>query len=108
MVNVSNNNIYITRGDSADIQISITESTGEEYTLQDGDTVTFTVKKTVNDTDAVISKNITDGNLHLSPDDTAGLDYGAYVYDCQLTTSDGRVCTFITPHRFQVLEEVTF
>lgn len=70
--------------------------------------MTFTVKKTVNDTDAVISKNITDGNLHLSPDDTAGLDYGAYVYDCQLTTSDGRVCTFITPHRFQVLEEVTF
>lgn len=31
MVNVNNNNIYITRGDSADIEISITESTGGGY-----------------------------------------------------------------------------
>lgn len=108
MVNVNNNNIYITRGDSADIEISITESTGEEYTLQDGDTITFTVKKSTRATDAVISKQITDWYVHLAPVDTANLDYGVYVYDCQLTTSDGRVCTFITPHIFKVLEEVTF
>lgn len=108
MVNVNNNNIYITRGDSADIAISITESTGVGYTPQDGDTITFTVKKTTNDTEAVISKTIKDGYLHLIPADTAHLDYGAYFYDCQLTTSDGRVCTFIPVHLFKVLEEVTF
>ena len=47
-----------------------------------------------------------------SPDDVilaAGRDAEIIiVYDCQLTTSDGRVCTFITPHIFKVLEEVTF
>lgn len=44
MLKVVNNNIYLTRGDSAEIELSIMQD-GKQYTLEDGDIVEFTVKK---------------------------------------------------------------
>ena len=108
MIKIRGNAIYLTRGDSADITIAITNSKGNAYDMQDGDTIAFTVKRTTTDKDALISKTADDGVIHLVPGDTESLGYGDYVYDCQLTTADGRVCTFIVPTLFRVLEEVTY
>ena len=44
--------------------------------------------------------------LHLEPNDTKTLDVGEYVYDIQLTTSDGDVDTFIAMAKLILTEEV--
>lgn len=108
MIKIRNNAIHITRGDSANINVTVANSDGTSYSLQDGDTITFTVKKTTSDKDAIISKNLSDNVIHIVPSDTSALEYGNYVYDCQLTTATGAVCTFIAPTLFKVEEEVTF
>lgn len=108
MLKVSNNNITITRGDSGVIMIHINGPDGTEYKMAEGDKAVLTVKKTTTAAKALITLDITDGMAKFKPSDTAGLDYGNYVYDCQLSTASGDVYTFITPHTFRIAEEVTF
>jgi len=98
--------LKLTRGDYASFSIGVTDASGEPYELQDGDTVTFTVKKTTKTTDVVLQKTGT--AVEILPEDTAEQKYGNYVYDCQLTYDGGRVDTFIGPCDFVITEEVTF
>lgn len=44
--------------------------------------------------------------LVLRPEDTKALKFGKYVYDIQITTKDGIVCTFIAKAQFKLTEEV--
>ncbi len=107
MQSVKNNTIYGIRGDTLVFKIALTKD-GKDYVLSDGDKLTFTVKKTTTDTDALISKDVTSGVITIDPSDTAKLDYGTYVYDVQLTTADGKVDTVVPPHQFILKDEVTF
>lgn len=100
------NTIIITRGDSACFEIDVLSPEGEPVELDESTLVTFTVKKTVNDTDALITKYGT--SVTLLPEDTSTLAYGDYVYDVQLTYQDGNIETIITPSRFEVTGEVTW
>lgn len=104
----SDDKIIITRGDSAKIRVSITDNDGNIYTPTADDKVVLTVKKTTGDKEPLITKTLVDGFIKLKPEDTEKLEYGSYVYDCQITTGSGDVYTFITPHPFVVAEEVTF
>ena len=107
MFRITDNVIEITRGDSSpDIKIEIMNNAGELYELQEGDVLEFTVKKNTTARDSLIQK--TGGIFALMPDDTSNLKYGSYVYDVQLTLSDGRVETIIEPSEFIVAPEVTF
>lgn len=98
--------ITITRGDTASFSISITDASGAAYEPQEGDTVTFTVKKSTKTDDILIQKTGT--AVQLEHEDTADLKYGTYVYDVQLTYASGAIDTFIGPADFVVTEEVTF
>ncbi len=102
-----NNTLFVTRGDSAVFGLNLTGADGNAYTLADGDKLTFTVKKTTSDKDALITKDVTT-DIVLQPSDTNGLEYGRYVYDLQLTRANGDVETIVTPSAFIVGEEVTF
>lgn len=102
---------YIVRGDSADfdIYLPILDDKGEiigEYTLQEGDTLLFTVKKNTRTTDILIQKS--GQHISLEPTDTKDLSYGNYVYDAELTYASGFVDTVILPSPFVITEEVTF
>lgn len=109
MIQVIGNDIYLTRGDSARLQIAITNDSGEPYEVQEGDEVLFTVKKTVADAMALIQKTMTEeGEILIQPADTEGLAFGRYVYDCQLKTAAGDVYTFIPPSLFKLTEEVSY
>lgn len=44
--------------------------------------------------------------LQLNPEDTKSLSFGKYVYDIQITFSDGVVYTFITNAKFNLGPEV--
>lgn len=97
-VSVKKNNITMTRGDTARIDISISNSNGETYTPQEGDIVRFAAKKSYSDETIAITKEIPIDNLQLvlEPEDTKSLDQpSTLVYDIQLTMKDGTVDTFI-------------
>ena len=106
MLTISNQNIFLTRGDTAKIALSITSGNSAYDSTKD--TVVLTVKKSTTDKEKVLRKTAVNGVITLSHDDTKNLDYGDYVYDVQLTTVAGDVYTIITPHRFRIEEEVNF
>lgn len=108
MFKVVSNNITITRGDSGTLNIRIEDPAGNDYIMREGDKAVLTVKRSTADKDALFQLPIVDGVAKIRPENTNTLDYGTYVYDCQLTTADGDVYTFISPHQFKVAEEVTF
>lgn len=108
MFRVSGSTIAITRGDTGIFTLALNDSKGAPYDFSN-DEVLFTVKKTVQDTEALIQKRIIYGeNVTILPVDTSQLPYGSYVYDIQVTTAGGIVDTVITPSPFVVKEEVTF
>lgn len=104
-----NNNITLTRGDSASIAVALKNPDNTDYTLQSGDELLFTVKYNCITEDIIIQKNISsDAIINLIPSDTASLLYGEYFYDVQLTRANGSVNTVIPPRDFIVAKEVTF
>ena len=106
MLKISNQDITLTRGDTARIKLGIA-SGGKAYDYS-ADTVVFSVKKSTATSEYVFQKTVQDGVVTILPTDTASLLYGTYVYDVQLTTAGGDVCTVITPHNFIVAQEVTW
>ena len=104
-----NNNITLTRGDSASISVALKNPDGTDYNLQSGDELLFTVKYNCITEDIIIQKDIsTDTIINLIPSDTKDLLYGEYFYDVQLTRANGSVNTVIPPRDFIVAKEVTF
>lgn len=107
MLTISNKNIFLTRGDTAKIALSITSAGSVAYDSAK-DTIVLTVKKSTTDKEKILQKTAVNGVITISHADTRNLEYGDYVYDVQLTTVAGDVCTIITPHRFRIEDEVNF
>lgn len=108
-------NISMTRGDSESITVRQFEKhDGEEpvfLPFEDGDTVYFTMRPDI-EGEIVLQKEIADfpegeAVIPFEPEDTAGLDFGDYVYDVQLTRANDTVTTLLVPARFRLEEEVT-
>lgn len=111
MLRVGNDgSIRLTRGDTARIMVSvINEIDGQEYTLQNDDRLTLTIKKTYRDSNSCFQKTISGSTIfHIEPSDTASLNFGGYTYDVQLTTSGGDVYTVVEPTTFEILPEVSW
>jgi len=115
-VKIEGNKITMTRGDTLIAEVSITDSQGDPYYPESGDTVRFALKhplmtsgnKNYKDKEPLIEKDIPINSmiLQLDPEDTKPLDFGRYVYDIELTYADGRVDTFITTAEFNLSPEV--
>lgn len=108
-IDESTNIMRLTRGDSAQFQVHIFyEDSEEEYEPTDQDTLTFSVKTSVNDTAYCFQKVIHGSNIfNIAPDDTKPYKFGNYVYDVQLNTATGEVHTVIEPTKFIIASEVT-
>lgn len=107
MLYIEGTTIKLTRGDTAYLHIPLTTSEGE-YEMSSTDTLTFSVKKSIRESDYILQKTVTGSNVfHIEPSDTAELAFTKYVYDVQLDTNNGDVFTVITPSTFEVLTEVT-
>lgn len=109
MLYIDDKTIKLTRGDTARLTVPIVNlANNGEYTMESGDILYFTVKKTAKDTDFLFQKSVTGSNsIHIRPEDTANLSFGKYKYDVQLTTATGDVYTVIEPSTFEVMEEIT-
>ena len=113
MVNIDENVITITKGDTLETKVSIfTCIEGEcvEYVPGEGDSIRFALKSSYKDEEPLIIKEIPIDTmtLRLESADTKKLDARkkAYVYDVQLTTATGVVSTFIDRGSLYVTEEV--
>ena len=97
MLDVQNEKIYLTRGDTAYLDVELTTSSGEPYTPTYGDKLYFRLKKSVNKGSLLLEReiNINTLTLELSPEDTAGLDFGSYCYEVELVTALGQHFTVI-------------
>lgn len=100
--------IRLTRGDTAYLTFIINTATEEEYVMAADDTLTLSVKKTVNDKQYLMRKTVKGTNaLKIEPSDTQGLAFARYKYDVQLTKASGDVFTIIDVSVFEILPEVT-
>lgn len=108
MLKIDKNNIYLTRGDSAAIQIYLEDTNGDPYTPVEGDEIRFALKRNYEDFRCLIKKPIPTDTLmlNLTSTETEKLDFGKYYYDIQLTRLDGTVDTFIDRALFISTEEV--
>lgn len=101
------NSITLTRGDSFIAHVEIYDPNGEDFVPEEGSEVRFALKKDYTDFRPILVVNIPIDTmiLELKPCQTKPLDFGKYVYDIQLTTSQGLVDTFIKG-RMTLTEEV--
>ena len=109
MLQIDNsNNIILTRGDTLTLTVELTKD-GETYTPEEGDVIRFAVSnvyKTQFGYELLISKTIPNDTLTFTvPSDETELDYKEYVYDIEVTHSDGCVDTFISA-RLKITGEV--
>lgn len=94
MTNYINGVLYITRGDSVDIPLTILDVNGQEYELKEGDVVRFTAKERVNGP-VILQKEINADMVSLSPEDTRLLTFGRGVFEIEVTLANGNVYTII-------------
>lgn len=102
----SENNITLTRGDTAILTLTVTKN-GADYDYSD-DLTQFTVKRNTITEEIIIQKTFTGSSIIIDPDDTKDLYYQDLVYDVQLITPNNEVFTVITPKQFIISNEVNF
>lgn len=112
MLYVDGTNIRLTRGDTAYLEVPIylkkDDGSSEPYEMKDSDILTFTVKKSIKQEEALFVVKLTGENLfHILPEHTKELGFARYIYDIQITTEDGDVYTIIEPSVFEVMGEVS-
>ena len=96
MFRIEDDVIYITRGDNADLEVKvyIDEEQQTEYELQEGDTITFTVRKIAKEeSPVIISITSISNRIVISHEDTNNADVGKYSADIQLNTASGDIIT---------------
>lgn len=97
----------IVKKDTASFDVAL-----ENYVLKEGDTVTFTVAKEVEQEQPAIQVIVREFNsgvarIRLTSADT-NIEAGDYKYDVQVNTADGRVDTIVGPAKFKVIGGVTY
>lgn len=109
MTCVNGTTISMTRGDTFKAIIRILDEHENEYTPDSTDRIIFTAKKSYDDSNVVLEKEIPVDSmlLHIRPEDTKPLNQPArFVYDIQLLKEDGSVYTFIAKAELRITEEV--
>lgn len=112
MVKIAGTTITMIKGDTAIINVSITDVDGSEYVPEDGDKIRFAMKRRYSDPAPVLYIPIPTDTMTLiiRPEHTKELQAGQgdviYKYDIELTKADGTVDTFIPNGSLILLEEV--
>ncbi|MCR5815969.1 MAG: hypothetical protein K6F91_03715 [Ruminococcus sp.] len=109
----SANNITLTQGNSAEIDVTPLDADGEPIELQEGDKVIFKVMWRRRN--RILKKELTAADwdseekalkLILTPEDTVYLPEGMYEFDCLYIFADGSAYTFIDAAQFKVVKAI--
>lgn len=84
----------------------------DNYTLDEGDQVVFTINSGVEIKKPMVQKKVSSFDehnavFHLSARDT-DIKPGNYYYDIQVNAADGRVDTVVGPAKFKVIGGITY
>lgn len=105
---IDDNNIFLTRGDTAEFGLDVVnEETGEPFDYSECLTE-FTVKQSAFTEDIVIQKTFTDGIVKINPEDTEGLPYQTLKFDVQIITPENDVYTVMSDCDFTLMKEENF
>lgn len=99
MLKVTGTRIYLTRGDTAELDLKVRDLEGEVYDCH-GDIAYFRVKEDIYDTEVLLEKELEpndEGGLTLifEEEDTIDLDFSRYKYEVELVTDTDRHYTII-------------
>lgn len=108
MFQISKNNIKMVRGDTGEVELSLTLD-DEEKTIVEPSAyeAVFTLKKNVDDVAFIMQKQFVDGKITFSHEDTNILPYGVYTYDVQVKVLEDSSVHTIGQHSFVILADVT-
>lgn len=109
MLRFEDNDIYLTRGDTAYIGLNLTDSNGEEFNGTMEDTVILSVKKEINEEKVyAFQVSVPFGvDIKILPEHTKNLEYGRYYYDIQINMANGDIFTVVEKAVFNITQEVT-
>ena len=93
MLFVENDQVFLTRGDDAVLEVSLTAA-GKPYEMQPGDVLQFTARKLPSvDSPVLVRVQSETPRIVLRHEDTKDLAVGQYSADVQLMTGDGKRIT---------------
>lgn len=108
-------NIWLTRGDTARLHITIKNKDKTTYEINPNDTLRLTVKKSYKLPEHLFQKVVQGTNIFdIKPEDTNHVQFGRYVYDVEITTASGEVYTIIGydptkgDRKFEIMKEATW
>jgi hypothetical protein len=112
----SNNDIWITRGDDAimDLEIRQNNFPYDIYKIKEEDKVVLTVRKSSfkadkNEQNPILFQiSLIDNSFFIESNHTKDLEFGNYSYDVQIILSNKLTETIIGPNIFRILPEVTY
>lgn len=93
------NNIYLTRGDSATLELAIYDEDGEPYEPTQNDVIVLTIKSNVLNYDYKLRKTFESLSLTITPEESEKLNFGTYFFDVRLINED-LTDTFICDGKF--------
>lgn len=108
MLNIDDeNNIYLTRGDTAYFDVLLTDEEGVAYQMGVDEIIVFSVRRISGKGEVLITKTSDSPSFELTTNDTKLLSFGKYKYDIFLYNSTNeKLDTFIADKIFELGEEV--
>ena len=100
MLEINKEKIRLSKGDHITIRLT-TKLNGEDYQLQHGDRLEFTISK--QDVD-IIKKTFTSNLLVFTSEETNRLQSGKYRYDIRLYFKEGIDIALTYPNELEVIE----
>ena len=95
MLEITNGVSKFTKGDSVAFAVELKNADGTEYTMQTGDKLKFTIKKSVYDNSSVTQAFSNEPKFMLKPIITGKFEPGRYCYDIELETANGEIYTIV-------------
>lgn len=98
--------IKLTRGDTAYLDIMVTDDDGKEFPLSNQTEICMTVREDAL-SPILFQLPAENSRIKINPEDTKDMEFGTYRYDVQVMLENGDVYTY-GPYKFKVLQEVTY
>ncbi|MBR0315687.1 MAG: hypothetical protein IJQ99_02335 [Synergistaceae bacterium] len=104
MLDIVENQIYLTRGDTAYLTVALVDASGNNYRPVAGDKIYFRLKKNIFGDSVIFEKevDISTLKLNLAPSDTKNLDFTSYRYEIELVKMTGECFTVVENELFVV------
>jgi hypothetical protein len=100
------NKIFLTKGDSCQIEVRVFNKDGVEVEILPTDKITLTVRKNEYTDEVAFSITADLNTIYIKPAHTTSLSSGLYVYDIQFEREDD-IQTIIPLSYFQLGGEIT-